>query len=40
VRTLAGSLDDRDVADRLRALAEMLDDPDIRTGFAATGKAT
>jgi hypothetical protein len=39
VRTLAGAVDDRGLATGLRALAELLDDADIRAGFVATGKA-
>jgi hypothetical protein len=39
VRTLAGAVEDRGLAAGLRALAELLDDPDIRAGFVATGKA-
>jgi hypothetical protein len=39
VRTLAGGVDDPGLADQLRALATLLDDPEIRAGFAATGKA-
>lgn len=38
VRSLAAALDDRGLADQLRAVAGLLDDPDIRTGFAATGR--
>src|SRR5215468_5207402 len=39
VRTLAQAVDDRGLAEGLRKLAELLDDPEIRAGFIATGKA-
>jgi hypothetical protein len=39
VRGLAAMVDSPELAGRLRALGEMLDDEDIRKGFAATGKA-
>lgn len=39
VRRLADHLDDESLAESFRAFAALLDDPDIRSGFAATGKA-
>lgn len=39
LRTLADRVEDRGLAQRLRELAGLLDDPDIRTGFAAVGKS-
>jgi hypothetical protein len=39
VRGLADSVDDLNLARQLRALGEFLDDPEIRAGFVATGKA-
>ncbi|MCQ8106286.1 hypothetical protein NP590_19430 [Methylomonas sp. SURF-2] len=36
---LAENIDDRDIANELRGLAVLIDDPDIRTGFIASGKA-
>lgn len=39
LRTLARHVDDPGLARDLTAFGELLDDPDIRSGFAATGKA-
>ena len=39
VRSLADALDSPSLAAKLRVFGEILDDPDIRTGFVATGKA-
>jgi hypothetical protein len=39
LRALASAVDARELAQKLRALGELLDDPDIRAGFAASGKA-
>jgi hypothetical protein len=39
VQALADNVDDRSLAQKLRKLGEFLDDPDIRAGFVATGKA-
>jgi hypothetical protein len=39
LRTLAGRVEDRGLAQGLRHLAELMDDADIRTGFAAAGKS-
>ncbi len=39
VRALAAQVDDRGLANALRKLGELMDDPDIRAGFAATGRA-
>ncbi len=38
LRTLAERVEDRGLAQGLRQLAGLMDDPDIRTGFAAAGK--
>ena len=38
LRTLAARVEDRGLARGLDTLAELMDDPDIRTGFAAAGK--
>lgn len=40
LRTLATRVEDRALAQGLRQLAGLMDDPDIRTGFAAVGKST
>jgi len=39
LRALANSVDDPNFAKKLRGLGELLDDPDIRAGFVATGRA-
>lgn len=39
LRTLADRVEDRGLAQGLRQLAGLVDDPDIRTGFAAVGKS-
>jgi len=39
VRALASYVDDRALAQKLTQLGEFFDDPDIRAGFVATGKA-
>lgn len=39
LRALASQVDDRGLADALRKLGELMDDPDIRAGFAAAGLA-
>lgn len=39
VRALAGYVDDITLAQKLAKLGEFFDDPDIRAGFVATGKA-
>lgn len=39
VRALADYVDDGNLAEKLRTLGAFLDDPDIRSGFVATGKA-
>ena len=39
VRGLADHVDDRGLSQKLRKLGESLDDPEIRSGFVATGKA-
>ena len=39
LRTLADRVEDRGLAQGLRQLAGLMDDPDIRTGFAAVGKS-
>ncbi len=39
VRALADHLEDPDLARRMRDLGALLDDPEIRAGFLATGKA-
>jgi hypothetical protein len=39
LRTLANHVEDRGLAQGLRQLAGLMDDPDIRTGFAAAGKS-
>jgi len=39
LRALAAHIDDRGLAAALHKLGELVDDPDIRVGFAATGSA-
>jgi hypothetical protein len=39
VRALADNVDDSNLAAKLRVFGQYLDDPEIRTGFVATGKA-
>jgi hypothetical protein len=39
VRALADSLDNPNLAKQMRELGKLLDDPEIRAGFVATGKA-
>jgi hypothetical protein len=39
VKELANYVDDRNLARMLRKFGDLLDDPDVRAGFVATGKA-
>lgn len=39
VQAMADNVDDKGLVQELRILGELLDDPDIRAGFVATGKA-